>query len=135
VESLLFSTKPHHLANMDISGPNNVTPQSTYVSTSNNGNVGGVDSTYNGDNFLPKINITDYGINEVHPSEGLGGRDRDKGGDKLVCFHLSNLIGKRYLIFLHLLCLLVMPIWLGLFVKGGHLESRFYNPLPCCSFT
>jgi hypothetical protein len=128
---------------MDIGGPNNVTPQSTYVSTSNNGDVGGVDSTYvsTSDGVIkvtdisPKIDVTDYEMTEVHPSEGLGGRDRDKGGDKLVCFHFSNLIGKRCLIFLHLLCLLVMPIWLGLCVNVRHRNSRFCRPLPCCSFT
>jgi dynein heavy chain len=30
---------------------------------------------------------------------------------------------------------LVMPYWLVLCVYVGHIESRFCNPLPCCTFT
>jgi hypothetical protein len=89
VESLLFSTKPHHLDSMDVGGPDNGT-NSTYVSTSasTGGDVKGVESTYG--------KKTTDGVHELDPHEGSGGRDRDKGGDKLVCFHFSNLVGKRH---------------------------------------
>jgi hypothetical protein len=53
----------------------------------------------------------------------------------LFVYHFAINYNHLCIKFLHLLCPLFMSFRLGLYIKVGYIQSRIYNPLPCCNFT